>query len=67
MALPTLRPSLYVGNQRGKQAERLYVQRRNREADLKEKWTEASRYYRMSDVRSSKQKDWTSSHSFMDR
>ena len=66
MALPTLRP-YYMTRRGGAQSERLIVQRRTHEDDMKQRWTERSKYFHNSDVRSLKQEAWTSAKSFQDR
>ena len=67
MALPTLRPYYMSSRKSLPQAERLFVKRRDHEADVKQRWEENSRYFANSDVRSIKQEAWTSNLSFMDR
>ena len=66
MALPTLQP-YYMTRKSGAQPERLIVQRRTHESDVKQKWAEHSRYFHSSEVQSLKQEAWTSNKSFQDR
>jgi len=66
MALPTLRP-YYLTRRGGAQPERLIVQRRTHEDDLKQRWAERSKYFHNSEVQSLKQEAWTSAKSFQDR
>ena len=66
MALPTLQP-YYMTRKGGAQPERLIVQRRTHESDVKQKWAEHSRYFHSSEVQSLKQEAWTSNKSFQDR
>ena len=66
MALPTLQ-SYYMTRKGRPQPERLIVQRRTHESDVKQKWTEHSRYFHSSEVQSLKQEAWTSTKSFQDR
>ena len=66
MALPTLQ-SYYMTRRGRAQPERLIVQRRTHESDVKQKWTEHSRYFHSSEVQSLKQEAWTSTKSFQDR
>lgn len=67
MALPTLQPYYLTRRSKAGAAERLIVQRRTHESDTKQRWSEHSKYFHNSDVRSSKQEAWTSSKSFQDR
>ncbi|KAI4068162.1 trichoplein keratin filament binding, partial [Homo sapiens] len=60
MALPTL-PSYWCSQQRLNQQ---LARQREQEARLRQQWEQNSRYFRMSDICSSKQAEWSSKTSY---
>lgn len=65
MALPTLRPyylSARSSSSSRSVAEKLMVQKRNQNEQFRDQWSENSRYFRKSDLDSSKQNQWISHH-----
>ncbi len=66
MALPTLRPYYQLHRPHSVVEERI-ARQRAQETDLRQIWTENSKYFNISNVRASKQEAWTSSKSFQGR
>ncbi|XP_022104626.1 trichoplein keratin filament-binding protein-like [Acanthaster planci] len=62
MALPTM-PAYWTSRYKNIQ-ERAMVQRRTHEADFREKWGNNAQYFKSSDVKTTKQRAWTSDQSF---
>lgn len=63
MALPTL-PSYWYSQQHLNQQ---LARQREQEARLRQQWEQNSRYFRMSDICSSKQAEWSSKTSYQRR
>lgn len=65
MALPTLPSSWCSRRLPDQQAAR--QRRQEQEAHLRQQWDQNSRYFQMSDIRSSKQAEWSSRASYQRR
>ncbi|XP_038054854.1 trichoplein keratin filament-binding protein-like [Patiria miniata] len=62
MALPTM-PAYWTARYKNIQ-ERAMVQRRTHEADFRQQWGNNAQYFKNSDVKTTKQRAWTSDQSF---